>query len=137
METAVAQHPLAIEHLPAFVTPPGESDGLMTFTIIFMLLAIFVAGTLYLRLHSLPEHLAHGNQKMQFEIVAALGLIALFTHNNLFWIAALLLAMVDLPDFLSPLRSIARSLHRISGQSGDPLTPDAPVEDANAKEGAH
>ncbi|MBC9248467.1 hypothetical protein H4P12_17530 [Paracoccus sp. 11-3] len=109
----------------------------MTFTIIFMLLAIFVAGTLYLRLHSLPEHLAHGNQKMQFEIVAVLGLIALFTHNNIFWIAALLLAMVDLPDFLSPLRSIARSLHRIAGQPGDPLEPEAPAKDSQAKEGAH
>lgn len=109
----------------------------MTFTIIFMLLAIFAAGTLYLRLHSLPEHLAHGNQKMQFEIVAVLGLIALFTHNNLFWIAALLLAMVDLPDFVSPLRSIARSLHRISGQSGEPPELETTPEGTKAKEGAH
>ena len=28
-----------------------------------------------------------------------LGLIALFTHMHIFWIAGLILAMVDLPDF--------------------------------------
>jgi hypothetical protein len=37
-------------------------------------------------------------------------LLALFTHIHLFWIAALLLALVDLPDFGTPLRSIAGSV---------------------------
>ena len=37
--------------------------------------------------------MAHKSQKLQFEIVAVLGLLALFTHVHLFWIAGLLLAL--------------------------------------------
>jgi hypothetical protein len=59
--------------------------------------------------------MAHKSQKMQFEIVAVLGLLALFTHIHLFWIAALLLALVDLPDFGTPMRSIAESVEKIAG----------------------
>jgi len=44
-----------------------------------------------------------------------LGLLALFTHIHLFWIVGLLLAMVDLPDFGTPLRSIAGSVEKIAG----------------------
>jgi len=65
-------------------------------------------------LHSLPEQMAHKSQKIQFEIVAVLGLLALFTHIHLFWIAALLLALVDLPDFGTPLSRIARSVEKIA-----------------------
>eukprot|EP01030_Chromulinospumella_sphaerica_P032534 gene32534-33298_t len=57
-------------------------------------------------------------------ILAVLALIALFTHNHLFWIAGLLLALIDLPDFWSPLRSIARSLEKMSGREPEP-EPDA------------
>jgi len=32
----------------------------------------------------MPERMAHKSQKLQFEIVAVLGLLALFTHNHLF-----------------------------------------------------
>ena len=71
-------------------------------------------GTLYWRLHSLPERMAHKSQKLQFEIVAVLGLISLFTHMHIFWIAGLLLAMIDLPDFGTPLRSIAGSVEKIA-----------------------
>jgi hypothetical protein len=56
---------------------------------------------------------------LQFEIVAVLGLLALFTHVHLFWIGALLLAMIDLPDFSTPLRSIAGSVEKIAGDSPD------------------
>jgi hypothetical protein len=38
----------------------------------------------------------------------------MFTHQNLFWIAALLLAMIDLPDFAGVLARIAGSLERIA-----------------------
>ena len=68
-------------------------------------------GILFLRLHTLPERMAHKSQKIQFEIVAVLGLIALFTHMHIFWIAGLLLAMIDLPDFGSSLGRIA-DIHR-------------------------
>src|SRR5712672_2061688 len=82
---------------------------------IFLLVAILMVGNLYLRLHTLPERMAHKSQKLQFEIVAVLGLLALFTHIHLFWVIGLLLAMVDLPDFGTPLRRIAGSVEKIAG----------------------
>jgi hypothetical protein len=113
-------HPKAIEHLPMFITAPGQSDILFNVVLVFLLLAIFLIGTFYLRLHALPEQMAHGASKAKFEVVAVLALIALFTHNHLFWIAGLILALVDLPDFWSPLRSIARSLEKMSGREPEP-----------------
>src|SRR5450755_2045894 len=77
--------------------------------------SILGIGNLYLRLHSLPEQMAHKSQKMQFEVVAVLGLLALFTHIHLFWVIGLLLAMIDLPDFGTPLRQIAGSVDKIAG----------------------
>ena len=41
-------------------------------------------------------------------------MLALFTHIHLFWVAGLLLAMIDLPDFGTPLRSIAGSVEKIA-----------------------
>ena len=72
-------------------------------------------GILFLRLHSLPERMAHKSQKMQFEIVAVLGLIALFTHMHIFWVAGLLLALIDVPDFGTSLSRIAGSAEKIAG----------------------
>lgn len=116
-------HPTAISYLPAFITAPGQSDILFDVVVIFMILAIFVIGTFYLRLHSLPETLAHKSHKTQYELVAVLGLISLLTHNNILWVAALILALIDLPDFSSPLSSIAGSLERIAGKVDTP--PDS------------
>src|SRR5262245_30942185 len=108
-------HPAATDHLPMFITPPGQTDVLMVVTAIFLLLAVLAFGILFLRLHSLPERMAHKSQKIQFEIVAVLCLIALFTHMHIFWIAALLLAIVDLPDFGTSLSRIAGSAEKIAG----------------------
>ena len=66
-------------------------------------------------MHSLPERIAHRGHKMQFEIVAVLCLIALFTHMHIFWVAALLLALIDLPDFGAPLNRIAGSAEKMAG----------------------
>jgi len=112
-------HPLAPHHLPGFITAPGETDVWMVVMGVFLIVAVLAVGNLYLKLHSLPERMAHKSQKLQFEIVAVLGLLALFTHVHLFWIAALLLAMIDLPDFSTPLRSIAGSVEKIAGNSPD------------------
>ncbi|MCA1371465.1 hypothetical protein I6F15_29640 [Bradyrhizobium sp. BRP14] len=109
-------HPAAVDHLPPFITAPGQTDILFNVMIVFVLLMIFLVGILYLRLHALPEHMAHGASKVQLQIVGVMALIALFTHNHLFWIAALLLAMVEFPDFSSPVRSMARSLAKIAGR---------------------
>ena len=82
---------------------------------IFLIVAVLAVGNLYLHLHTLPERMAHRGHKLQFEIVAVLGLLALFTHIHLFWVVGLLLAMIDLPDFGTPLRRIAGSVEKMAG----------------------
>jgi hypothetical protein len=114
-----ALHPAAPHHLPAFITAPGDTDILMVVVGIVLVGSVLMVGNLYLHLHSLPERMAHKSQKLQFEIVAVLGLISLFTHNHLFWVIGLLLAMVDLPDFGTPLRRIAGSVEKIAGVDDD------------------
>jgi hypothetical protein len=107
-------HPAAVEHLPAFITGPGQSDVLFIAVVVLVLAIVLMIGNLYLRLHALPERMAHGASKVQFQIVAVLALLALFTHNHLYWIAALLLAFVQFPDFSTPMASIARSLEKLA-----------------------
>ena len=101
--------------MPPFITAPGETDILMVVMAIFLVFAVLGVGLLFLRLHTLPERMAHKSQKLQFEIVAVLGLLALFTHQHIFWVAGLLLAVIDLPDFGTPLRRIAGSVETIAG----------------------
>lgn len=108
-------HPAAPHSLPSFVTAPGETDTLMVIMAVVILLSVLGVGLLFLRLHTLPERLAHKGQKLQFEIVAVLGLIALFTHEHIFWVAGLLLALIDLPDFAGPLGRMAGSLEKLAG----------------------
>lgn len=111
---AASVHPAAPHHLPWFITAPGETDMLTVGTGIFLIVAVLAVGNIFLRLHTLPERIAHGSQKLQFEIVAVLGLLALFTHQHIFWVAALLLALIDLPDFVTPLRRIAGSAEKLA-----------------------
>jgi hypothetical protein len=128
-ETASLLHPEAVAHLPVFITAPGATDWLMFVVGIFLLLMVICVGVFYLKLHALPEHMAHRGQKVQFEIVAVLALIALFTHNHLFWIAGLLLALIPIPDFSTPLTSMAKSLGLMAGRTDDAATPaDVPPE---------
>ncbi len=108
-------NPVAPHALPVFITAPGETD---TFTVVmglFLVAAVLAFGVLFLRLHTLPERMAHKSQKLQFEIVAVLGLIALFTHIHLFWVAGLLLAMIDLPDWGTSFSRIAGSAEKLAG----------------------
>jgi hypothetical protein len=131
MESCVSEslHPSAPHDLPGFITAPGDTDVLMVVVGIILIGAILAVGNLYLHLHTLPERMAHKSQKLQFEIVAVLGLLALFTHNHLFWVIGLLLAMVDLPDFGTPLRSIAGSVEKIAGvPPSDEATETASTE---------
>ena len=115
-------HSAAPHHLPFFIPGADGSDTLMVVMGLFLVATILWVGTLYWKLHSLPERMAHKTHKLQFEIVAVLGLISLFTHLHIFWIAGLLLAMIDLPDFGTPIRSIADSVERIAD-----ATPGAPA----------
>jgi len=112
-------NPAASHDLPAFITAPGETDVLMVIMALFLVLAVVGFGLLFLRLHTLPERIAHKSHKIQFEIVAVLGLIALFTHMHIFWIAGLLLALIDLPDFGGSLGRIANSTEKMAGIKGD------------------
>jgi hypothetical protein len=139
-------HPAAPHHLPFFIPGPDGSDTLIVATGIFLVVTVFWVGTLYWKLHSLPERMAHKTHKLQFEIVAVLGLIALFTHMHIFWIAGLLLAMIDLPDFGTPIRRIADSVERIAdakpGSSStepevQPVSLDMPGTRTTAKEKVH
>jgi hypothetical protein len=118
-------HPMTPHHLPFYIAGPGETDVLMIVMGIFLILTVLGVGNIYLHLHSLPERMAHKGQKLQFEIVAVLGLISLFTHIHIFWIAGLLLALIDLPDFTTPLTSIAGSVERIADNEGSPSEPHA------------
>jgi hypothetical protein len=121
-------HPAGPHHLPAFFTAPGETDVLMIGVAVFLVIAVVVVGILFLRLHTLPERIAHKSHKLQFEIVAVLGLLALFTHVHLFWVAGLLLAMIDLPDFGWPLGRIAGAVETMAGMKAAEGAPEVPDE---------
>jgi hypothetical protein len=109
-----SMHLLAPQSLPIFFSSPGGPDYLMVGMVIFLIAFVFAIGIIYLGLHALPDHIAHKGQKIQFEIVCVFGLLAMFTHIHAFWVAGLLLAMVDLPDFSTPLRRISGALDRIA-----------------------
>jgi hypothetical protein len=111
---AVPPHPIAVEHLPIFITAPGQTDILFNVVAIFLLAFVLIIGNLYFQLHAVPERMAHRASQVQMEIVAVLALISLFTHNHLYWIAGLLLAFIQFPDFSTPMESIARSLEKLS-----------------------
>jgi hypothetical protein len=90
-------------------------DVLMVIMGVVLILAVLGFGVFFFRLHSLPERMAHRSKKLQMEVVAILCLISLFTHMHLFWIIGLLLAVIDLPDFGTPLGRIAGSVEKIAG----------------------
>ena len=126
-----SRNPVATHHLPGFITAPGQTDVLMVVMGIILLLAVLGFGILFFHLHSLPERIAHKTQRVQFEVVAILGLISLFTHMHIFWVIGLLLALIEFPDFGTPLGRIASSMERIAGR--DPAAPSL-VPDAEAGE---
>jgi hypothetical protein len=117
----------------------------MVGTGILLLAAVLAFGLLFLRLHTLPERMAHRGHKLQFEIVAVLGLLALFTYIHIFWVAGLLLALIDFPDFTGPMRRIAGSAEKVAGLppgAGDttvaqPPAPEAAGEQPLAQDAAH
>ena len=47
--------------------------------------------------------------------LSILGLLALFTHIHAFWVAGLLLALIDFPDLSGWLGRIATSVEKIAG----------------------
>lgn len=128
MSTSPQTHPMAPEHLPPFIAAADGSDGLFTFMAVFTVTLIVLIGVLYLSLHAIPERMAHKSNHSQMQVVGILAILALFTHNNLFWVAAILVAAFRMPDFLTPLSRIADTLTAMARQGGvtvPPRTPDA------------
>jgi hypothetical protein len=106
-------HSLAAHHVPIFITSPGETDVLFVAMAVVLIGAVLGIGVFFFWLHSLPERMVHN--KVQFDIVAVLALLSLFTHQHAFWVAALLIALIDfqrfsIPDFSGLLERIASSL---------------------------
>jgi len=132
-----ARHPLASHSMPPFITAPGDTDVLLVCMAVVLVAAVLGAGVFFFWLHSLPERMVHNSTKVHFDIVAVLGLLSLFTHIHLFWVAALLIALVripeiSIPDFSGLLGRMAGSLEKISDaesaavvKSGE-VTGDAP-----------
>ena len=127
-----AVHPLAPHTLPPFVGGADGSDPLFSAIIFIVVIAVLGLGVFYLKLHAIPEQLAHKHSNTQSQLIMVLALLALFTHNNIFWVAALILALLKLPDFLTPINSISESLKKLtSDQSGQQSTDvEKPGEDA-------
>ena len=114
-------NPAAPHHLPPFITAPGQTDVFLVGCAIFLIIAVITLGSLYFRLHALPEHLSHGKaSKLQFEVVSVMALLALFTHNSWFWVAALLLAIVPIPDLYGPLAGMAELLAKMAQVAPSP-----------------
>src|ERR1700712_185389 len=111
--------PAATDHAPGFIAAPGQTDVLMVGVAVFLVVAVLAIGLLFLRLHTLPERMAHRGHKLQFEIVAVLGLLALFTHMHIFWVAGLLLALIDIPDFGGWLGRMTTAVETIAGKKAN------------------
>ena len=106
-------------YTPFFITPPGETDVLLVGVIVFTVGLVLLVGVLYFNLHALPERMAHRSNHAQLQLVGILTLLALFTHNHIFWIAALLLVALKLPDLVTPLNRIANALDRSTPQDDE------------------
>lgn len=110
-----ATSPLVVrDHLPFYITGPGESDILFGAVAVSLVLIILGFGALYFTIQAIPDRLVEGTSKAQMQIVGLLGLISLFTMNNIYWVAALLIAAVRIPDFVTLLKSQARSQKKMS-----------------------
>ena len=105
------------DHFSFCITAPGETDLLFILVAIFLVLVLIAFGAFYFTVQSIPDRMVEGTSKAQMQVVGLLGLLSLFTGNNALWIAGLLLAAIRIPDFVTPLRSIARSLKKVAGRN--------------------
>lgn len=122
-----------VEHLPFFITGPGQTDVLFNITVGFIIVLLLLVGNFYMHLHSVPDRMAHHANNAQLQLIGILTLIALLTHNNIYWVAALVLAAINLPDLATPLGSIARSLRRLAKEPEEPTPVSAPTPSAGTE----
>ena len=99
----------AREYLPFYITGPGETDILFGAVAVALVAILIGFGALYFTIQAIPDRMVEGAGKAQMQVVGLLGLISLFTMNNAYWIAAILLAAIRIPDIVTPLQEIARS----------------------------
>lgn len=140
-------HAMAHGHVPGYLPGPDGGDPLFAVMAVFTIVLIMGIGALYFTLHALPEKMAHTDNHMQFQLIGILTVLALFTHNNLFWVAAIVIAAFRIPDFLTPIQSIAGSLKLLErrgatdeqalGRRADTAVdgPDAPPAATRPEEG--
>ncbi len=114
--TDAERHPLAPDHLPHYFAQADGSDYLFTAMVFFLLGIILLVGVAYFTVHALPERMAHKSNATQLQLISILAMLALFTHNNIFWVGALILAAFRPPDFITPLSSIAQSLQAMANR---------------------
>lgn len=114
--------------MPFYMTPIGQTDSLMIIMIVGVIVVLVLGGVFYLSLHSVPDRMAHSVNHSQLQLIGILTLIALFTHNNAFWFAAIVIAALNPPDLMTPINIMARSLQRMAGLSSE--EPDKPAHDA-------
>lgn len=124
-------HPLATPHLPIFITAPGQTDVLMVVMTLILLAAVLGAGVFFFWLHSLPERMVHN--RAQYDLVAVLALLSLFTHIHAFWVAALILALIKIPDFTFP--NFSKPLDSIAG-SLETMAVKSPAKDGKGEKGS-
>jgi hypothetical protein len=133
-------NPIATAHMPFFITAPGETDVLFNVTLVFVVACIILTGVAFLTIHSLPERMAHKSKKVLLDLIALLCLLALLTHEHLFWFIAIVLAFIDIPDFLTPVNRIANSVAAIAkheaGERAADVPPAGPVEAATSEQHA-
>ena len=125
---SAAANGIELEYLPFFVTAPGGSDLLFMATVVFLIMVALGFGALYFTIQAIPDRLADGASKVQLQIVGLLGLLSLFTMNNAFWVAALLLAAIRIPDLVTPLRDIVGALRSQPVTAEINETPPQPEE---------
>ena len=92
----------------SIIAARSGTDVLMVVMGIFLVVTVLWVGTLYLR--AAQPARTDGAQVAEAAVRdrrRARPDLAVHPHAHLFWIAGLLLAMIDLPDFGTPLRSIA------------------------------
>ncbi len=93
-----------LDRLPFWVTAPGETDGFLIVVGLALVGILLGFGTLYFTIQSIPDRMAAGAHKVQMQLVGVLGLISLFTLNNAFWIAAILIAAVPLHEVIPSMK---------------------------------
>jgi hypothetical protein len=125
----VSPNPIATTHIPFFITAPGKTDVLFNVTLVFVIACVILTGVIFLTIHSLPERMAHKSQKILLDLIALLCLLALLTHEHLFWFVAIVLAFIDIPDFLTPVNRIASSVATMAGQEADAKPADVSTSD--------